>query len=479
VSDALFYSTPGLHALAPAELGTLLWSLSQLRHRPDAAWLDALYAAAEPLLALLSREEVPLVMYALARLQVRRGAGGGRVGRLGGRCMRPWRAGRLPRHQGVWCRRHAVCLATRARPLCSPPQPHQASPPPRWRAALSDAAAAELPALRQPHLAMLLHALGTARSRAAAPGLLEPLLEELAARFSRLGPQALTTCAWALARLRHVPPRGWLAGFFGASFRLLPSYRTQELAVTLWALGRLRLYPGDPWLDEFFDTSEGLLDVGGRPDDAAVGGGEPGGSGGGGGGGGAAAAAAAAAGQAFSAVDLAMTGYALALLGLRPPKSWARRYCAAVLRHKRGLPKPLLRQVLVALAAFRIGNMDGWRAELYAAAGLRLTRRLRGRRGVKRPRRCGGGGGGGAAADAAAAEALAAAQQEELWEQQEQLERRRPPPPGQWPEQRPPPAPPGARLILDARRTSLGGGGSSGSGGSSPNGDSGSDAAEA
>jgi hypothetical protein len=332
--------------------------------------------------------------------------------------------------------------------------PHlQATPPVHWCTTLADAAAAELPALRQPQLAMLLHALGTARSRAAGPGLLEPLLEELAARFSRLGPQALTTCAWALARLRHVPPRGWLAAFFGASFRLLPSYRTQELAVTLWALGRLRLYPGDPWLDEFFDTSEGLLDAGGRA--------------GGGGGGGAPEAA----GQAFSAVDLAMTGYALALLGLRPPKSWARRYCAAVLRRKKELSKPLLRQVLVALAAFRIGNMDGWRAELYAAAGLRLTRRLRGRRGVKRAPRGGGGSGSGGAGsaptvDAATAEALAALQQEELWQQQEQLQRR------QQQRQRQqlgtwggavatgarPPSPPegaGARLILDARRSSF------------------------
>jgi hypothetical protein len=70
ISDILFYSTPSLHALAPPELGCLLWSLAQLRHSPDAAWMEALYAAAEPLLARLSREEVPLVMYALAQLQV-------------------------------------------------------------------------------------------------------------------------------------------------------------------------------------------------------------------------------------------------------------------------------------------------------------------------------------------------------------------------------------------------------------------------
>jgi hypothetical protein len=228
---------------------------------------------------------------------------------------------------------------------------------------------------------MLLHALGTARSRGGSPGFLDAVLEEIASRFGQLGPQALTTCAWVLARLRYVPPRTWLAGFFAASFKLLPSYRTQELAVTLWALAALRLYPGDPWLDEFFDTSEALLDAPASRAGAGAGAGGPAAGGGGSG-----SSSGSREGSYFSTLDLAMTGYALAKLNLRPPKSWARRYCASVLRHKHELTKPLLRQVLVALGSFRIGNMDGWRSELYSAAGLRLTRRLRGRRGSKRPR---------------------------------------------------------------------------------------------
>jgi hypothetical protein len=364
----------------------------------------------------------------------------------------------------------------------APTNPAQATPPPRWRTALADAAQDSLPDLRQPQLAMLLHALGAARSRGGAPGFLDAVLEELAARFDKLGPQALTTCAWALARLRHVPPRPWLAGYFTASFRLLPSYRTQELAVTLWALARLRLYPGDPWLDEFFDTSEALLDTPQLRATAMASNG--------GGGGYAASAAAGAAGQGFSTLDLAMTGYALAQLNLRPPKSWARRYCASVLRHKGELTKPLLQQVLVALGSFRIGNMDGWRMELYAAAGFKLTRRLRGRRGSKRLRpgrldgramalrqQQQGAAGQGQGQQPEGVDAWQwqppppAAQQQQQQQQQQQSGSSSPPQQQQqqqrqqqWSSSMPPPPPPalphgasaeGLRLILDARRSSM------------------------
>lgn len=40
-------------------------------------------------------------------------------------------------------------------------------------------------------------------------------------------------------------------------------------------------------------------------------------------------------------------GYSLAKLGLRPPQTWLRRYCALLLKHKAGLygNKALLTQV--------------------------------------------------------------------------------------------------------------------------------------
>jgi hypothetical protein len=77
VDDILFYATPTLGALRPTDLCNLLWSLSQLRARPRPAFQSALFSAAEPLLPHLRREEVPLVLYALARLQARtRGSGG-------------------------------------------------------------------------------------------------------------------------------------------------------------------------------------------------------------------------------------------------------------------------------------------------------------------------------------------------------------------------------------------------------------------
>jgi hypothetical protein len=45
--------------------------------------------------------------------------------------------------------------------------------------------------------------------------------------------------------------------------------------------------------------------------------------------------------------DLAIVGFALAKLGLRPPSTWLRRYCALLLKHKAGLyrNKALLSQV--------------------------------------------------------------------------------------------------------------------------------------
>lgn len=45
--------------------------------------------------------------------------------------------------------------------------------------------------------------------------------------------------------------------------------------------------------------------------------------------------------------DLAIVGYALAKLGLRPPSTWLRRYCALLLKYKSGLyrNKTLLTQV--------------------------------------------------------------------------------------------------------------------------------------
>jgi len=75
VSDLLHCAIPTLGALRPSDLGNLLWSLSQLKHAPAGVWMEALYRACEPLLHELSRDEVPLVMFALARLQVRRCAG--------------------------------------------------------------------------------------------------------------------------------------------------------------------------------------------------------------------------------------------------------------------------------------------------------------------------------------------------------------------------------------------------------------------
>lgn len=47
------------------------------------------------------------------------------------------------------------------------------------------------------------------------------------------------------------------------------------------------------------------------------------------------------------AQDLAIVGYAVAKLGLRPPQTWLRRYCALLLKHKAKLyrNKTLLTQV--------------------------------------------------------------------------------------------------------------------------------------
>lgn len=70
VSDVLFYSSPTLHRLRPGDLGNLLWSLAQLAHSPGDAWMERLYESCEQLLGELGRDEVPLVLYALARLQV-------------------------------------------------------------------------------------------------------------------------------------------------------------------------------------------------------------------------------------------------------------------------------------------------------------------------------------------------------------------------------------------------------------------------
>jgi hypothetical protein len=49
--------------------------------------------------------------------------------------------------------------------------------------------------------------------------------------------------------------------------------------------------------------------------------------------------------------DLAIVGYALAKLGLRPPSTWLRRYCALLLKYKAGLyrNKTLLTQVCFVL----------------------------------------------------------------------------------------------------------------------------------
>jgi hypothetical protein len=78
--------------------------------------------------------------------------------------------------------------------------------------------------------------------------------------------------------------------------------------------------------------------------------------------------------RSYSIQDLALMGYSLARLGLRPPQTWLKRYCAALLRRKSQLTKVCVRQVLVALAAFKVANLEGWRIELYGAAGLSLSR---------------------------------------------------------------------------------------------------------
>lgn len=63
----------------------------------------------------------------------------------------------------------------------------------------------------------------------------------------------------------------------------------------------------------------------------------------------------------LSSQDLAMVGYALAKLGLRPPSTWLRRYCALLLKYKAGLyhNKTLLTQVCPC--SLRKGRVEGRR----------------------------------------------------------------------------------------------------------------------
>jgi hypothetical protein len=57
--------------------------------------------------------------------------------------------------------------------------------------------------------------------------------------------------AWALAKLRLVPPRPWLAALLKEADAQLPALGAQEMANLAWALGVWRAAPPGPWLARF------------------------------------------------------------------------------------------------------------------------------------------------------------------------------------------------------------------------------------
>lgn len=213
----------------------------------------------------------------------------------------------------------------------------QADVPAGWRDVMLEHVQEVLPSLRNQELSMVLMALPKLGIKPSSDWL-EACLDVVSSRFDSLWPQHLANIMWALASLGCLPDRTWMSQFYKASFQILNSFTPAELAITIWSLATLRIQPSDQWLDEFFDQTEVQL-------------------------------------NRFGSRDLALTGWALGKMGLRPPQTWMRRFGTAVLAVKQGLTKAQVKQLMYALASFKLTNLDGWRRELYTAAGLKLGRR--------------------------------------------------------------------------------------------------------
>jgi hypothetical protein len=224
--DLLLPAARQLPSYAAADVAVLLHSLALLGFLPDAAWVEAFFAATQQHLAAAQPVDVTQLLWACARLQLLpppawRAAAMQRSLHLLPACQpselavqvrptAPAARRMLSRHiSRTPCARHRKLAAAAwdSRGVVMPPRP-PTSPPPLCPAA---------PQLPPPQL----------------------ISQITANAMSRLARPVHVPQVYAYARMGWLPPQPWWASFLAAAQSALPGFGAQDISNTLWALARL------------------------------------------------------------------------------------------------------------------------------------------------------------------------------------------------------------------------------------------------
>jgi hypothetical protein len=214
-------------------------------------------------------------------------------------------------------------------------------------ARLCTAALPRLPGFRAAQFSNVLWALARLGHRPPS-GWMEVFLSAVEARLVAFPARDLARVIWALGSLRYMPPPGWLGAFLSEAWEKAGYLQPRDLANTLWGLAVLRVQPPPLWLrdaalamDGFFGTAQsGGSGTSGGPAGGArgsrafehsaseaaesmCGGGGDGASGSNGHGGSRLLPI-----QRFKPYELSISCWGLASLGAAPPAAWVEALAA-------------------------------------------------------------------------------------------------------------------------------------------------------
>lgn len=162
------------------------------------------------------------------------------------------------------------------------------------------------------------------------------ILDALVDRIPSARPQHLAMALYALALLRHTPPKDALSTLLSASLALMPSFDGRELAMTLWALANLHIDPGHEWMSAFLARCE-------------------------------------AATRTFaSGAAVANVLWGLAVLDKRPPARWMGHFLWQAQRRMGHMDGQSLVMTVWALARMRYRPDSAWCARLLRYSRMRL-----------------------------------------------------------------------------------------------------------